>query len=266
MIPSLLAAAALAAEPAAPEPNKWEKQWHAAVDAKDAPKAKSLCEGWLSQADKAPRTEAHKCLASLAAGQGETDAALKELDAAIKLSPEDLSAHEARLQVAVGARRFDDLPKLLESSLKDYPKPDGLEAWLDVSAGLMEDERFEEGLAYTKVLEKAFAKDHRVPANVGTFLAALERREEALPYLKRAVASAPGDALDNWNLGKLYDEMGKADLAEKFYMKSLALPCEPAQKKESQCLYAEFLRKHKRPNAAQYEKKNCPEGVPEEEQ
>ena len=116
-----------------------------------------------------------------------------------------------------------------------------------------------------KVLEKRFPKDHRVVAGVGMFLAAAQRREEALPYLKRAVAMRPGDAPDNFSLGKLYDELDKVELADKFYKKALALPAEPEQKKESACLYAEFLKKRKKPNAARYEKEHCPDGLPDED-
>ena len=262
MLAALLLIAAVSAEPPL---NPQETQWRGLIDAKEPAKAKALCGGWLSSSEKALKVEAHKCLASLAVGDGEIDPALKELEAALALAPEDLAAHEARLQIAEGARRFSELPKYLEKSLKVYPNKDGLEAWLDISAGLLDEERYDEGLAYMKVLEKKFPKDHRVIANVGTFLAAAQRRAEALPYLKRAAAMQPDDALDNWNLGKLYDELGKTELADKFYKKSLSLTAEPEQKKESYCLYAEFLKKHKKPGAAAYEKAHCPGGLPDED-
>ncbi|MBI3551174.1 MAG: tetratricopeptide repeat protein [Elusimicrobia bacterium] len=242
-----------------------EARWQGLLDAKKPAEARTLCQSWAASKDRAELTESHKCLASLAAGEGKTDAALTELEAAVNLSPADLSAHEGRLHVLVGARRFSELPVALEKSLKAYPGEDGLEVWLSVSAELLDQDKLEEGLAYTHLLEKAFPKDHRVLANMGTLLAAAGRREEALPYLKRAVALEPNDALDNWNLGKLYDELGKIELAEKFYKKSLAVERESEQKKESACAYAEFLKKHKKPGAAAYQRKNCPAEEPEDD-
>lgn len=240
------------------------QQWRALVDAKD-PKARELCEGWRAQSDKAARAEAHKCLASLAVAGGQTEAALAEVEAAIALSPGDLSAHEARLQIAEGAQRFSDLPGFLEKSLKAYPKPDGLEAWLDISAGLMDEERYEEGAAYMKVLEKRFPKDRRVISRLGSFLAAAKRGAEALPYLKRAVAISPQDAADNFSLGKLYDEMGDADLANRYLRRGVEFEKSPEQKREAGCVYAEFLKRRKRPKAEDYAKEHCPGGLPDED-
>lgn len=261
---------AIAAEPArvpaAPAPfNAWETQWHKLIDAKDFAKAASVCAGWLNDKDVTAQTEGHKCLASVAMADGEADAALQHFNSAIKLSPGDLSSYDGRLQLLIASRRFGDLPKMLEQSIKDYPKNDGLEEWLDISAELLDQERFDEGLTYTKALEKHYPKDYRVVANVGTFLAASHKNDEALSYLKRAVDMKPDDALDNWNLGKLYDQTGKLDLADKFYRKSLALEKDAEQKKESDCAYSDFLKKNKRPGAEKYEKEHCPGGSPDDD-
>ena len=101
----LAAAAATSTERAA--------QWHDLVAAKKLDVAKVLCRGWLASPEKDVQAEAHKCLAGLAMGAGGVDAALAELEAAIALLPADLAAHEARLQIAEGARRFSELPKFL---------------------------------------------------------------------------------------------------------------------------------------------------------
>jgi tetratricopeptide (TPR) repeat protein len=245
--------------------NVWEGQWHKLIDAKDFAKAASVCADWLKNADVTAQTEGHKCLASVAMADGEADAALQHFNTAIKLSPGDLSSYDGRLQLLIAARRFEDLPKYVEMSIKDYPKSDGLEEWLNVSAELLDQERYEEGLAYTKVLEKHYPKDYRVVANVGTFLAASKKNDEALSYLKRAVEMKPDDPLDNWNLGKVYDQTGKIDLADKYYRKSLAEEKDPEQKKESDCAYSEFLKKNKRPGAGKYEKEHCPGGSPDDD-
>jgi hypothetical protein len=83
--------------------------------------------------------------------------------------------------------------------------------------------------------------------------------------MKKAVELKPDDALDNWNLGRLYDEMDKVELADKQFKKALALENDKERKREYVCLYAEFLKKRNRPGAAKYEKQNCPEGPSEDE-
>jgi tetratricopeptide (TPR) repeat protein len=244
--------------------NSLEAQWMPLVEAKSLDKAKNLCGGWLSSKDAQSLTEAHKCMAELEMAQGKVDEALKDLDTALGLTPADVNAHDSKLQVLMWARRFSEMPAALETAIKDCGK-EGTEAWIDFSSRLLDDERFEEGLAYTKVLEKHYPKDFRVIADMGVLLAATHKSEEAATYLKRAVALKPDDALDNWNLGRVYDELGKFGLADAQLRKAIALETEKEKKQEYVCLHSEFLKKRNRPGAAEYEKKNCPGGAPEDE-
>jgi Flp pilus assembly protein TadD len=124
---------------------------------------------------------------------------------------------------------------------------------------------YEDGLAYTKILEKRFPNDHRVAANMAGFLALLDRKMEALPYALRAVKLAPNDPIDNWNLGKLYDAAGKIELADGFYRKAIKFQDDEEERKDFECGYAQFLKKRKRPGAAKYEAAHCPGGEPEDD-
>jgi tetratricopeptide (TPR) repeat protein len=270
-------AAILAAEPA-PAP----ADWAALVRARDFEKARVLCEGWLAKGDDPARAEAHKCLANVelgahgehavrlggdaaggfaAPGYDEEPAlrAVEHLDAAVRLAPGDLSVHQGRLHVLLLAAMYDKLIPALEESDLLYVGKDGLDAWIAVSAQLVERRELATAEKFLLVLEKRHPGDHRVAGNLGAVYGILKRNREALAWAQKAVKAAPSDPTDLWNLARLYEDAGKADRADAGYQKALALMAPGAQAK-SGCLYAEFLltkRKDWRRACATQQKYEC---------
>src|SRR4029079_13341453 len=120
------------------------------------------------------------------------------------LAPGDLSIHQGRLHVAINSARTREAPALLADSLARYVGPDATEDWLSYSQELWDMRALDVGLEYMRVLEKRYPNDHRAAGNVGTFLISLKHDDEVLAYFRRAVALAPEDSIDNWNLGRFY--------------------------------------------------------------
>ena len=108
------------------------------------------------------------------------DRAIDHLTQAIALAPDDLSIHQGRLHVAINSARTHDAPPLLADSLARYTGPDATEDWLAYAQELWDMRAADVGLEYMRVLEKRYPNDHRVVGNVGTFLIALKRDDEAL--------------------------------------------------------------------------------------
>jgi tetratricopeptide (TPR) repeat protein len=251
-----------AADPDAAAANK---RWHALTRAKKADEARALCTPWLTSPSKRLAAEGHKCLANVEliggyklqlpgtteggkegalvggyAGPG-VDRAIDHLTQAIALAPDDLSAHQGRLHVAINSARVGNAPALLGDSLARYKGPDATEDWLSYSQELWEMRAGAVGLEYMRVLERFHPDDHRVAGNVGTFLISLKRDDEALPYLRRAVTLAPNDAIDNWNLGRFLEKHGDPAGAEPFYRKAVSLEKEPERRQDMACNLGRFL-------------------------
>lgn len=258
-------------------------QWEPLIEAGNVKDAGSLCRGWLKQRkDDAALAEAHKCLAnvelagaqsiqigkeSLAPGFAgpAVDRALAHLDEALKLAPQDLSIHQGRLHVLLRSGRFDELDRALEKSLSMRPPSSSLETWLPYADELRGMGEVEAGLNFSLVLAKHFPKDYRAVGNVGAFLAALHRDDEAIVYTKKAVQLKPDDPIDLWNLGILYDATRKFDLADNIFRESLRFETDDETRKDHYCRYAEFLaqKRHQRKAACEIEKKNCPQDAPD---
>jgi len=263
-------------------PEGFGQQWQNLIDSKKYQEADKLCEPVLLSADKMMAAEAHKCMANVELasatyvniegtkdgggyiGTGYTgpgvDKALAHLDAAIRLSPGDISIHQGRLHLLEQANRFDAMLKALENSIQLYPGKDGLEHWLDYAAELNVKGEYSVGLAYSKMLEAHYPNDARVIANVGAFLSLLKRDEEALTYTQRAVEMDPNDAMNNWNLGRLYFYMKKMDLANTYYEKAIHLEKDKGEQAHYYCLYADFLKddRGQPARAEDLKRKYCP--------
>ncbi|MGB8930100.1 MAG: hypothetical protein WCC48_02490 [Anaeromyxobacteraceae bacterium] len=250
----------LAAEPAAKES---PAEWVPLVQARDFERARALCEGWLATGDDATNAEAHKCLANVELGaHGEHavrlggDAAggfvgsgydeepalraLAHLDAALKLAPGDLSIHQGRLHVLLLAAMYDRMIPALEESDRLYTVRDGLDAWIATSAELVQRRELKVAEGFLLTLEKRHPGDHRVAGNLAAVYGMLKRDREALSWAQRAVKAAPDDPIDAWNLARIYDYTGRLEKADAGYRRALPLLPE-ARRKESACLYAEFL-------------------------
>jgi tetratricopeptide (TPR) repeat protein len=245
--------------------------------------ARRLCEGWLKTDERLAQTEAHKCLANVEVGLSEkgvrlegndvgggairpdftwssVDKAIEHLDKAAALSPEDVSIHQGRIALLKAAGRYKDIPGYLEKSVLAYKGEDAVDVFLGSLYSLFEDRQLYAALDSFKVLEKYYADSHMVVANIGAVLTLLEKDDEAIVYVKKAVDMAPDDPINNWNLARLYDYTGKEKLAERYYLKSLELEQNPEKKSAWSCAVGEFMETKlgdlKR--ACTLQRENCP--------
>lgn len=228
-------------------------------------KARSTCEPWLGSEDAGTRAEAHKCLANVELGlaggaktriEGDRKSggymgpgydeetaskAVEHLDQAVLLAPQDLSIHQGRLHVLMLAARYQDMARALEESAKLYQGRGAMDAWLAHPAELFNRRQFEAAIALLRVLDGLHPDDHRVAGNMSAAYAMLEQDEEALAWATKAVRLAPDDPIDTWNLARIHDYMGRPELADAAYQRSLALQT-GEQRKRSTCVYADFVQ------------------------
>ncbi len=285
----LLLAGALLGGGAAAEKSPVER-WMELIADEQFAAARETCSGWLASQDVAHRAEAHKCLANVEVasqprgimlegddlGGGRTrpgfaaesiDRALWHLDEAILLAPADLSIHQGRLHLLMVSGQFTRTAEALTDSLESYTGPDALEAWLDYTPRFFQARKFRAGVAFMKVLEGSYPREHRVAANIGAFLSVLEEDAEALRYAERAVAMSPEDPINNWNLGFMYEHAAKIEEADRQYRKSFALPVAPGQRVVQNCLhYADFAenRLGDPARACAIYMQHCPDEAPPE--
>ena len=240
--------------------------WMALIGAERIDEARELCSGWLGSKDATHQAQAHKCLANVEGASARTimlegddvgggrmrpgfageavDRALGHLDAAIRLAPADLSIHQGRLHLLMASGQFMRTAEALTDSLKSYTGQDALEAWLDYTPRFFQARKFRAGLGFTKVLEGHYPDEHRIVANIGGFLLALQENEEALRYGEKAVEMHPKDPINNWNLGLMYEYAARIEDADKQFRKSFSLPVAPGQTVVQNCLrYADFAEK-----------------------
>jgi tetratricopeptide (TPR) repeat protein len=256
----------------------WQKLLN---DKKNPDAARVLCTSFEQSKVLAEQVEAEKCLANVAlcghgvmelekddAGGGTlrdsyapeaVDEALMHLNLGIKLAPQDLSIHQGRLHVLEIAGRYSEMVKALDESCTIYQGKDALEAWLAYAPELMDLRQYNAGLESMKVLDKHYPNNSDILGNIGAFLDLLKRDNEAIPYLQKAVALAPRDPINSWDLGRAYDYSGQIEEADTWYKKSLPIMSDPEQKKQSLCLYAEFVEKKlkDRARACTLQKQDC---------
>ncbi|MGA2653220.1 MAG: tetratricopeptide repeat protein [Terracidiphilus sp.] len=255
--------------------------WPKLLDKKDVKAARTLCEGFTGSKDIAQQVEAQKCLANVAlcgndvvllegdnTGGGSiregykheaVDDALLHLDIGLKLAPQDLSIHQGRLHVLEMSGRYSEMVKALDESSTIYKGKDALDAWMAYAPELMDLRQTEAGLEFMKVLEKRYPDNPDVLGNIGAFLSMLKRDADAIPYLQKAADLAPKDPINAWDLGRTYDYAGQIDLADKWYQKGISLETDPDRRKESACLYGQFVEKklNDRERGCSLEKKGC---------
>jgi len=187
------------------------------------------------------------------------DDALKHLNAALQIAPQDLSIHTGRLHLLETAGRYGDMAKALDQSCGIYQGKEVPSVWLDYSPEFLDLGQYEAGLEFMMVLDKHYPNSPDILGNMGAFLDLLKRDQEAIPYLERAVKLAPQDAINTWDLARAYDHSNQDAVADQWYQKGLALMTDPTQLGESRCLYAHFIgTKGKDPRrACAMEKKDC---------
>lgn len=257
------------------------ERWQKLIEGKRNKEARTLCTAWLDSKDTTRRAEAHKCLANVVlsgtdiaileaddAGGGimrggykkeNVDEALAHLEQALTLAPQDLSIHQGRLHLLEVSMRYSEMAKALDESCRIYAGPDALQDWIAYPAELFDDNQFRASISLLNVLDQHFPDNHEVLGNLGAAYSMLKEDDKAIGYLKKAVELAPSDPIDTWNLGRVYDYMGKIKLADDWYQKSLALDTDAARRRSNTCLYAKFvetkLKDAKR--ACELQKANC---------
>ncbi len=258
--------------------------WMKLVQENDKAGAEKLCTPFLSSSSVFEKTEAHKCMANVVlmgssglylegddAGGGmirdayvgkAVDEAIQHLDAGIALSPQDLSIHQGRLHILEMAGRYGEMVKAVDESANVYKGPDVPNAWLAYCSELFDMRQYKAALEFTKVLDKHYPNNPDIIGDLGAFLMALKKDEEALVYLKKSVELAPNDPINAWDLGREYDFTNQIQLADEWYKKSLSLMTQPDQIKKSTCLYGQFVENklHDRARACDLEKRGCDSG------
>jgi tetratricopeptide (TPR) repeat protein len=257
--------------------------WRAFIDKGRYDEAQVLCDELVVSKVAVDKAEGHKCLANLALVDASTifveksegsggqirsgfhgegvNASLSHLEQALDLSPNDLTIHQGRLHILMQSGRYDDLAPALADSLMRYTREDALDAWLAYSRGFWEWGFYNPGVEYLRVLERRYPRDHRIKANLGAFLGYLGKDNESLDLSEQAVALAPDDPLNNWNLARQYDYMGRIEEAEEQYTKALALYEGKKPTMPIFCYYAEFVQEklQDKDRACAIRKERCPE-------
>ncbi|MDE3199871.1 MAG: tetratricopeptide repeat protein [Acidobacteriota bacterium] len=257
------------------------ENWPKLIDSNKCKDAEQLCSPFASSSLVTEKVEAQKCLANVALcghsalqlqgddtgggslGEGydpkAVDAALTHLNAGIQLAPQDATLHEGRLHVLEVSTRYEEMVKALDESCTVYKGKDAPDIWLAYAPELMDLRQFKVALEFMKVLDKHYPNSPDILGNIGAFLDMLKRDSEAIPYLQKAVALAPKDPINVWDLARAYDYEGQTTLADSWYQKALPLQSDPKQKAEMSCLYAKFVdqKLHDTERACSLEKSNC---------
>lgn len=251
------------------------------TEKKDPDAARKLCTPFESSKIVAEQVEAEKCLANVelwgadrvkmeknAQGQVDiydewdtdsVDAALAHLNRGLQLAPQDLSIYQGRLHILEISRRYKEMAKALDESCTNYKGKEAPEAWLAYTSELFDLQQYQAALDLGLILDKHYPNNPDILGNIGASLDVMMRDSEAIPYLERAVALAPNDPINAWDLGRAYDHAGRVKEAEDWYNKALPLMTDPDQKKQSLCIYAEFVEKKldDRARACELQKQNC---------
>jgi tetratricopeptide (TPR) repeat protein len=241
---------------------------------------RSLCSKMINSPNPVEQVEGNKCLANVElsgkslislqkddAGGGTlssaydseaAEKAIKHLDAALKIAPEDLSIHQGRLHILEVQTRYSDMAKALEESATLYRGDNALDAWLAYIAELHDLGQYRAAIGLLEVLDKHYPNSNLVIGDFGAMYLSLNEDEKGLRFLKRAVEIKPTDPIDNWNLARAYDFMGKDDLAKDLYPKAISL-ANSEEKRGMNCYYSHFVdKKLKDPvRACALQKQNC---------
>jgi len=264
-----------------PAQSSLSDQWGSLIDQQKYVKAEELCSSWTHSTDMEHKVEAQKCLANVALSKGQgigllgndqgggtlgegyspkaVDDALEHLDEGLRLAPHDLSLHQGRLHILEVSGRFDAMATALDQSASMMPGNDVLQDWLPYTAELANMGQLAAGLKLCLVLDKHYPNSHDVVGNIGAFYNMMKQQEKSLPYLQRAVALAPDDAIDSWNLGRAYDYADENSLAEKWYSKAMLLDPEGKDVPGRNCIYAGFVEKklHDNDRACKLQRAAC---------
>jgi hypothetical protein len=166
---ALVAAGAAATE--LPTRQHVASEWQKLFDGGKIDEEEHYCTPLLASEDSQVLVEAHICLANVALARGSVirvsrrsmgsgysevaaKAALKHLDAALALGPNDLSIHLGRLHILETSGHALEMADALEDSISRYKGKGALEAWLAYCPELMDMDAYEAGLKFCRVLQE----------------------------------------------------------------------------------------------------------------
>jgi len=257
--------------------------WGKLIGAGKYDEAEKLCNSWLTTQDVKTKTEALKCLSNvefrwgqglsvqgndvgggtIGAGynEGGVVKAIGYLDEALKLSPQDISVHKGRLFILETSLRYDEMAKALDESIGIYQGKNGADEWITYSYELIDSNHLNAALQILNVLDKHYPNSNEVLGNIAVCYMIQKKDKEALQYLQRAVAVAPNDEIDVWNMGRENDFIGNNKEADIWYQKAIALPQNQEKRKDKLCLYGIFVdtKLGDKKRACKLEKNNCTE-------
>lgn len=234
--------------------------WPKLIAAKRCEDARNLCTAYVYSVDTSGRVGAQKCLAEadICAGNNLQDA-LMHLNVALRMAPQDISVHMARLHTLQKTGNFAMMPQALEESSNIYKGSDALQSWLRISEELMDARQYSTGLDFTRVMDRHYPNQAQVLGDMGMFASAMGKNDDAIAYLKRATSLAPKDETITWEMARVYDNANQIDLANRWYKKSLPMTRSAHQLMENSCVYAMFVetKLHDRQHACQMERMSC---------
>ena len=252
--------------------------WEHLIDSGKYDDAKTLCTSWQASKELAYKVEAEKCLANVELSRKDaqvvhlegndtgggmmyggytdeaTDAAIAHLDVALQLAPKDESVWKGKLYLLEAAERFEKMAETLEAACSElkYAKVDD---WIAYPGELLSNDEAHAGILLLDVLDRHFPNSNEVLGDYAAAYGMLKQFNKAIAYAQRAVALAPNDPIDVWNLGRMYDGAGQTAEADKWLQKALAMQSDA----ERRCYYAHFIegKVHDRKRACQMEKADC---------
>lgn len=240
--------------------------WRALLAAGKVEDARKLCEENTRSATPRTQADGFKCLANVVlrgkegvairgneSGGGSietgyaddaTTEAVKYLTSGIAVAPQDVTIHQGRLWLLMSARRYDEMMAALEESMNLYKGKDPTGVWVSYSADLMNAGNYRTAIRLLKFLEEKLPADYRVQGNLSAAYAYNKEDDVALGHARQAVALAPKDPINAWNLGRILEYMNRLTEAEQAYVKALALEADSSGGKidpARQCIYAELI-------------------------
>ncbi len=149
----------------------------------------------------------------------------KWLSRAIEMDPADAKAWEARGHLRVEQQHYEDAISDFEQSLKLAPKSVSAETGIGLSYEFLT--RLDKAmLAYRTAIAwqtPGLGEDPAPLHALGRVLLKLNKPEEALPYLQRAVARGPAVAQAHEELAKAYASLGQYNAAQRELEKAIRL-------------------------------------------
>lgn len=239
------------------------RHWQSLFEGEKLDQTESFCTRWLSVDNLKLQAQAHICLATVSYGKEKKlvyPTMLKHVNAAIKLTPQDLPLHFARINLAVKQDNADDINRFLEDSMATYNEK-GANIWLPFAADLFYQGQHKGAMKFLHVLNRHFPKDASVLGNLAAIYMSVQKVDLAETFVNQALALNADDALNNWNLARIFDVSGRHNQADGQYQKAIGLLEAQGQAQDvAYCMYADFLEKRlgQKQRSCEYSAVNCP--------